>query len=91
MTRKKVNIKPRSEFKRMEEKLDEWVLDSSNDTQATNNHNVKKVENHEDFFRFTLHMPTALHKKIKRYCVDNEITMKEKIIEILEREFFPSQ
>ena len=87
MTRKKINIKPRSELKRVEEKLDEWVLDSSNEPQAANIHNIKPAENHQELFRFTFHMPTALHKKIKRYCVDNEITMKDKIIEILEREF----
>ena len=86
MTRKKINIKPRSELKRVEEKLDEWVLDSSNE-QTANIHNIKPVENHDEHFRFTFHMPTALHKKIKIYCVDNEITMKDKIIEILEREF----
>lgn len=87
MTRKKVSIKPRSELKRVEKKLDEWVLDSSNEPQAANIHNIKSTENHEEHFRFTFHMPTALHKKIKRYCVDNDITMKDKIIEILEREF----
>lgn len=87
MTRKKVNIKPRSELKRVEEKLDKWVLGSSNEPQTANIHNIKPVENHDEHFRFTFHMPTTLHKKIKRYCVDNEITMKDKIIEILEREF----
>lgn len=89
MTRKKVNIKPRSELKGVEEKLDEWILDSSNEVPTANIHNIKSkpIENHEELFRFTFHMPAALHKKIKRYCVDNEVTMKDKIIEILEREF----
>jgi hypothetical protein len=88
MTRKKVNIKPRSELKGVEEKIDEWVLTSNNhESHSLNVNNIKSTEKLEDIFRFTFHMPSSLHKKIKRYCVDNDISMKDKIIEILEREF----
>ena len=72
MTRKKVNIKPRSELKRVEEKIDEWVLSSPNELQNSNIQNLQPAENKEDFFRFTFHMPIMLHNKI---------------IEILEKEF----
>lgn len=88
MTRKKVNIKPRSELKGVEERIDEWVLTSNNhDSHSPNVNHINSSEKLEDIFRFTFHMPSALHKKIKRHCVDNDISMKDKIIEILEREF----
>ena len=88
MTRKKVNIKPRSELKGVEEKIDEWVLTSNNHhSHSSNVNDINPSEKLEDIFRFTFHMPSSLHKKIKRYCVDNNISMKDKIIEILEREF----
>jgi hypothetical protein len=92
MTRKKIQFKPKSELKSVDQALDEWVNTPIEDNriqpqQNSNSTGKKFSENPEDSFRFTFHMPTTLHKKIKKYCVDNEISMKDKIVEILEREF----
>ena len=92
MTRKKIQFKPKSELKSVEQVLDAWVNTPIDENKIqplqTNNISVSKpTDLAEDVFRFTFHMPTTLHKRIKKFCVDNEISMKEKIVEILEKEF----
>jgi hypothetical protein len=40
-------------------------------------------------FRFTIDLPSELHKRIKIHCTLNSLTMKDRIIEILEEQFPP--
>lgn len=40
-----------------------------------------------DTFRFTIDLPTELHQRIKISCTMNKVTMKDRIIEILDEQF----
>lgn len=88
MTRKKISIKPKGDLRRIEQSIDNWVLKDSENTVLDRPPAPEVVpEKSRDEFRFTFFIPTYLHKKIKKFCVDNEISMKDKIVDILEREF----
>jgi hypothetical protein len=88
MTRKKISIKPKGDLRKIEQQIDDWVLKDSEPPALENNVTALRAPDKQDNeFRFTFFMPVYLHKKIKRFCVDNEISMKDKLVEILEREF----
>lgn len=88
MARKKINIKPKGDLRRIEQQIDDWVKkDSEISTQENNISSLRTLDKQANDFRFTFFMPIYLHKKIKKFCVDNDISMKDKIVEILEREF----
>ena len=90
MSRKKINFKQKSDLRRVEQQIDNWVMGDPKEKNQDPNicftrHAGKQTQ--ENDFRFTFFMPLYLHKKIKKFCVDNEISMKDNIVEILEREF----
>lgn len=90
MTRKKINFKQKSDLRRVEQQIDSWVMsDSKENNQDPNIGFIRPTDKQTqgNDFRFTFFMPLYLHKRIKKFCVDNEISMKDKIVEILEREF----
>lgn len=41
----------------------------------------------EDFFRFTFMLPKALHRRIKTTCAVNDVSIKDKLTEILTQHF----
>ena len=41
----------------------------------------------KETFRFTIDLPSELHKRIKIHCTLNGHTMKDRIIKILEEQF----
>ena len=48
-----------------------------------------ETKGNEETFRFTIDLPTELHQRIKIYCTMNKVTMKDRIIEILDEQFPP--
>ena len=81
MTAKKITIKPILELRNAQKNIDEWV---NSDTSLKSLQNDKKTS--EDY-RFTVVIPAHLHRRIKKYCVIQGITIKDKFIEIFEKEF----
>lgn len=43
----------------------------------------------DKMFRFTIDVPSELHQRIKIYCTMNKVTMRDRIIEILDEQFPP--
>jgi hypothetical protein len=68
-----------SKYKEASEKIDQWVETGSTqlDINAKNEH----------FKKITLNVSENLHKKIKIFCVQNGIKLKDKLVEIIEKEF----
>ncbi|MEI8295812.1 MAG: hypothetical protein WCG04_04740, partial [Alphaproteobacteria bacterium] len=50
------------------------------ETRELNNNSV-------DFYRFTIVIPEFLHRRIKKHCAIHGCSMKEKLTEILNKEF----
>lgn len=90
MTRKKINFKQKSDLRKVEQQIDNWVMSESKESAQDSKITLippNHIHTEVNEFRFTFFMPLYLHKRIKKFCVDNEISMKDKIVEILEREF----
>jgi hypothetical protein len=79
MTKKTINIStkpiPRDKIK----EIDEWVIGGEGEKGAPAKYLVTK--------KITLSIPEDLHKKIKLYCVQNNLKIKNKIIEIITKAF----
>lgn len=88
MSKKKILIRPKLELKNIEKNLDEWVTGTS---IASNDEEYLKTKetkvNNVDLYRFTLVIPESLHRRIKKYCAVHGCSMKEKLTEILSKEF----
>lgn len=92
----RITQKP-SNLKEVQKKLDEWVTNSSEskenlpqETQNSLKKNSKKEKSPEtenDMYRFTIILPRYLHKRIKKTCAADGITMTEKLIEIFKEKF----
>ena len=85
MRKKKITIKPASHLRGVEDAIDSWVNDRSN----TPDHHQPNSQSSstEDLSRFTILIPTFLHRRIKKNCAIEGSSMKDKIEEILLREF----
>ncbi|KIE04045.1 hypothetical protein NF27_KG00030 [Candidatus Jidaibacter acanthamoeba] len=81
MTKKTISISPRPIQTSKLEAIDKWVNQGTLPDRSTDDTTLKAVK------RFTLTMPDELHKKIKMYCVQNNIKIHEKLIEIITKEF----
>lgn len=97
MNRKKITIKPKSSLTRkpldleLEERVDKWVMegiptspqqDVPSSEKPTQNTNPEIEES-----RFTIVIPTYLHRRIKKYCAINGLTMKDVIFDVLVSKF----
>jgi hypothetical protein len=89
MTKKKINFKPAAEIRAsIEKEIDQWVKgglsSEENTTKATieDNDQVEKEEK-EESYRLSLDIPKYLHKRIKRTCATEEVSMKAKLTELL--------
>lgn len=91
--KKKINFKPKSVRNEIDNFVDQWVNESASKTENSFSKNtaisnsVKHQSNIKDEFKFTLVIPTYLHRRIKKYCAIHGISIKEKLTEIFEKEF----
>lgn len=67
-----------------DELIDQWVNENEN-SAITKNADLKSTEIKET--RFTVVIPTFLHKRIKKYCAAHSISMKTKLVELFEENF----
>ena len=89
MSKKPFHIKPKSELMRIEKELDNWVMDTKD-----NNVSSFKPQNYEqpekpviDESRFTIVIPTYLHRRIKKNCAAKGESLKDTIKNILLENF----
>lgn len=86
MVRKKIEFKPKKDLGShtisldIEEKLDQWVSGSS---PLPPSPAIKD----DSTYRFTVVIPTYLHRRIKKTCAINGIKMGRAITEVLEKAF----
>ncbi len=86
MNKKKVTIKPASQLRGVEEALDAWVNDKTN-TPDYDGHQSSAQSSQENLSRFTIQIPDFLHRRIKKTCAIEGISMKDKLLNVLLREF----
>lgn len=93
MTKKQITIKSLSKLtanknsNTVEDLVDKWV-NKELDPLTTNkpsdpSNSLDLVEE----TRFTISIPKYLHRRIKKYCASSSISMKKKLIEVLEANF----
>jgi len=75
---------PRSAKKATEVLADEWVSKGTLETSPPSSAASDKVE---ETTRFTIDIPSELHRKIKSYCALKGVKMKEEIQALLENHF----
>lgn len=91
MTKKPIIIKSITQLNKKksvdssDDALDQWVNKESDDAE-------KKIatidaKNTTEETRFTIMMPTYLHRRVKKYCASRSISMKTKLIEIFKENF----
>ena len=87
MSKKKVIFKPKNELERINKQIDDWILDipESSQNSVIKNQEIKVKKEEES--RFTIVIPTYLHRRIKKFCAAQGITVKTKLTEIFEKEF----
>lgn len=86
MTKKPITIKNISKLKKNSSLLpsdiaDKWV-NEINSPAVTENKYLDDTLQQEEEIRFTVVLPTYLHKRVKKYCASNSISMKKKITQI---------
>lgn len=72
---------PRDKNKTSETSADEWVLQGTAETSPP------PANRNEPTTRFTIDIPSDLHRKIKSFCALKGIKMKEEIQKLLENHF----
>jgi len=84
MSKKKITIKPASDLRNYEEIVDAWVNDKPivPQNEPLNLQNTVAEES-----RFTIVIPTFLHRRIKKKCAIEGLSMKEMLIQILTNAF----
>lgn len=89
MRKNPIKIKNISKLKRPlssslpEDVADKWVNNISDTQQSL----ITKDITNESEIRFTVVIPTYLHRRIKKYCANNAISMKEKLTQIFKDNF----
>lgn len=76
------------------EKVDQWVNHGSIRTNSLPEESIKESSSNEDepiivetkSKQLTLKMEESLHKALKLYCVENNINISQKIIDLVKRE-----
>lgn len=80
MSKKKISIKSASEIRNIEKELDNWIKKDTSATQIKEDTNLdKEVE----MYRLSLDIPKYLHRRIKKTCAVEDISIKDRITEIL--------
>lgn len=86
MSKKKVTIKSATQLRAMDEILDAWVNDKTNTPDHNDQQNPSKLAV-EELSRFTIQIPNFLHRRIKKSCAIEGVTMRDKLLDLLLREF----
>lgn len=73
---------PRSVKKTFEATADEWVSKGTVEPSV-----IEPVGDAEPTTRFTIDIPSELHRKIKSFCALKGVKMKEEIQMLLEKHF----
>lgn len=80
MKKKPITIKSISKFKPLpksslpDDIADKWVEEGESQ-EVTSKKPTEEI-------RFTIVIPSYLHKRIKKYCVNNTISMKDKLTQL---------
>jgi hypothetical protein len=97
MNKKKIEIKPTSDLRDINKEIDAWVtgrtISKPKKDELIASDTVpepKKVEEIVGMYRLSLDIPTFLHRRIKKACAVDGITMKVKLTDIL-LEAFPEK
>ena len=85
MSKKKITIKSAAHLRGLEDALDAWV----NDKPISSETKISSVIQTpiEEETRFTIVIPTYLHRRIKKKCASEGISMKDILNEILMKSF----
>jgi hypothetical protein len=86
MTKKKITFKPASEIRMaVEQEIDQWVKGPQLDSVVSGENNVDNsvVEQKEVLYRLSIDIPKYLHKRIKKTCAVEDISMRDRLTEIL--------
>ena len=67
MSKKRISIKPASELRKMDQVIDNWVNDISNTPEKKQISN-QNTHDEADLSRFTIIIPSFLHRRIKKIC-----------------------
>lgn len=93
--KKKIMIKPTNQVRDAQAFIDEWVnkpMHGSDGQRQENTHQapapVMEKEPDDPLFRFTFMLPTYLHRRIKKTCAVEGVSIKDKLTGIL-LEHFP--
>ena len=86
MNKKSITIKNISKLKKNNSPLpsdiaDKWV-NEVNSPNISENKYLDTALHQEEEIRFTVVLPIYLHKRVKKYCASNSISMKKKITQI---------
>ncbi len=94
MTKKTISFKKVADLREeAEKKIDDWIGQDEKVSQTPVQPITEQPEltqnekREEEESRFTVVMPVYLHKRIKKQCVIEEITMRDKLVEIFLSEF----
>ena len=82
MSKKKITIKSAAHLRGIENALDAWVNNNTNSPE-TKTASTKSQVSVEEETRFTIVIPTYLHRRIKKKCAVEGLSMKNLLKEIL--------
>lgn len=84
---KKIMIKPTNQVREAQAFIDEWVNKPMHGSEQRQEHAPQTPptveKEHEDLFRFTFMLPTYLHRRIKKTCAVEGVSIKDKLTGIL--------
>lgn len=84
MIKKKINFKPASEVRAIiDQKIDQWVRGGDVSVEEEIIKENSDFIEQEELYRLSLDIPKFLHKRIKKTCVVDGVSMKEKLTELL--------
>lgn len=78
MKNKKISFKPTLELRNVEKNIDDWV-----NSETTNSQDSKEHTKNTKLYRFTLDIPIHLHRRIKKSCAMEGVSMREKLTGVL--------
>jgi hypothetical protein len=82
--KKKINFKPAIEVRsNIEKEIDQWVRGGASIEADEKETTVENNTEKEDLCRLSLDIPKYLHKRIKKTCVSEGISMKVRLVELL--------
>lgn len=78
---------PRKSAKELSKSADEWVSAGKKITVEKTSDSKTNFGDKEELTRFTIDIPSNLHRQIKSYCALRGVKMKEEIQALLESHF----